>query len=82
MPRRRKVTFSGSLFKLARDQHQAGISTGVDVARSETNSAQEQLRLIRAQVAAQQADLRLKRVVEHSSHSKIRSRYRTFRAKC
>jgi outer membrane protein TolC len=52
-----------SLLKLTRDQHQAGISTGVDVARSETSEAQEKLRLIRAQVAAQNADVRLKRIV-------------------
>ena len=58
-----ELQLSEGLFKLARDQHQAGLSTGVDVARAETNAAQEKLRLIRAQVAAQQADLRLKRVV-------------------
>ena len=52
-----------SLLKLTRDQHQAGVSTGIDVARSETSEAQENLRLIRAQVAAQNADVRLKRVV-------------------
>jgi len=52
-----------SLLKLTRDQHQAGVSTGVDVARSETSEAQENLRLIRAQVSAQNADIRLKRVV-------------------
>ena len=33
-----QVALSASLLKLARDQHQAGISTGVDVARAETNS--------------------------------------------
>lgn len=57
------LTLAQSLLKLARDQHRAGISTGVDVARSETSEAQEHLRLIRAQVAAQDADIRLKRVV-------------------
>jgi outer membrane protein TolC len=57
------LTLSDSLLKLARDQHAAGISTGIDVARAETERAQENLRLIRAQVAVHQADLRLKRVV-------------------
>jgi outer membrane protein TolC len=57
------LDLSESLFKLARDQHAAGISTGIDVARAETERAQENLRLIRAQVAAHEADLRLKRVV-------------------
>lgn len=57
------LTLSESLLKLARDQHAAGISTGIDVARAETERAQENLRLIRAQVAVHQADLRLKRVV-------------------
>ena len=57
------LTLSESLLKLARDQHAAGISTGIDVARAETERAQENLRLIRAQVAVYQADLRLKRVV-------------------
>ncbi len=57
------LKLSQSLLKLARDQHTAGVATGVDVARSETNSAQENLRLIRSQVAAQGADIRLKRLV-------------------
>jgi outer membrane protein TolC/DNA-binding MarR family transcriptional regulator len=57
------LTLSDSLLKLARDQHVAGISTGIDVARAETERAQENLRLIRAQVSVHQADLRLKRVV-------------------
>ena len=54
---------SESLAKLARDQHAAGISTGVDVARAETDLAQENLRLIRAQVGARNADVRLKRII-------------------
>jgi len=57
------LKLSQSLLKLARDQHRAGVSTGVDVARAETDEAQEWLRLIRAQVASQEASLRLKRVV-------------------
>jgi outer membrane protein TolC len=57
------LKLSESLYKLAFDQHQAGVSTGVDVARAETSRAQENLRLIRAQLAVTQADVRLKRVV-------------------
>ncbi len=57
------VQLAGSLLKQARDQHQAGISTGVDVARAETDEAQENLRLIRARVQANQMLLRLQRIV-------------------
>ena len=57
------LTLSDSLLKLARDQHAAGISTGIDVARAETERAQENLRFIRAKVAVHEADLRLKRIV-------------------
>jgi outer membrane protein TolC len=57
------LKLSDSLLKLAHDQHEAGVSTGIDVARADTERAQEYLRLIRAQLAAAQADLRLKRVV-------------------
>lgn len=52
-----------SLFQLAKDQKQAGVAAGIDVARAETAAARENLRLIRAKVAAHQADVRLKRVV-------------------
>jgi outer membrane protein len=57
------LALSDSLLKLARDQHEAGVSTGIDVARAETARAQENLRLIRAQLVVAQADIRLKRVV-------------------
>jgi len=56
------VALSESLLKLARDQHAAGVSTGIDVARAETNHAQENLRLIRARVSANEAAVRLKRI--------------------
>src|SRR5262249_41659454 len=42
---------------------EAGVTTVVDVARAETDAAQNNLRLIRAQVASREADLRLKRVI-------------------
>ena len=57
------LQLSQSLLKLAHDQHHAGVSTGVDVARAETNTAQQNLRLIRAQIDAQQSMLRMLRVV-------------------
>jgi len=57
------LTLSDSLLKLARDQHSAGVSTGIDVARAETEREQANLRLIRTRVAAQEADLRLKRTI-------------------
>jgi outer membrane protein TolC len=56
-------SLSDSLWKLARDQHAAGIASGVDVARAETERARQNLRLIRAQVSARDADIRLKRVI-------------------
>src|SRR5882724_2147362 len=50
------------LLKLARDQHDAGVATGIDVTRAETRVAQEQVRLDLALTAAQTARLQLKRV--------------------
>jgi len=50
------------LFKLAQDQHNAGVATGIDVTRAQTRVAEEQVRLAQAQTAAQQANLQLKRV--------------------
>jgi outer membrane protein TolC len=57
------VELAQSLLRLANDQLKAGLSTGVDQARAETRLSQENLRLIRAQVDARNATLRLKRVV-------------------
>ena len=51
------------LSTLAHHQHDAGLATGVDVARAETRTAQDHQRLIQSQLAATQADIRLKRVV-------------------
>lgn len=58
-----QLKLSESLRKLARDQHGSGMATGVDVARAETNYALEDLRLIRAQLASREADIRLKRLI-------------------
>ena len=57
------VDLAQTLFKLAQDQRDAGIATGVDVTRAETRLAQEQVRLSRAQTDAEQARLQLARVV-------------------
>jgi outer membrane protein len=51
-----------TLFKLANDQHDAGIATGLDVTRAETRVAQETVRLAQAQTDAVQARLQLQRV--------------------
>jgi len=51
-----------TLLKLARDQHDAGVATGIDVTRAETRVAQEQVRLDQALTGLQQARLQLKRV--------------------
>jgi outer membrane protein len=57
------VELAQTLFKLAQDQHEAGVATGVDVTRAETRLAQEQVRLAQAQTAAEQSVLNLQRVV-------------------
>ena len=57
------VTLGQTLLKLAQDQRDAGIATGVDVTRAETRLAQEQVRLSRAQTDAEEARLQLQRIV-------------------
>ena len=57
------VTLAQTLLKLAQDQRNAGIATGVDVTRAETRLAQEQVRLSRAQTDAEQGRLQLQRIV-------------------
>jgi outer membrane protein len=57
------VELAETLLRLARDQHDAGVATGVDVTRAETRLAQERVRLSRAQTASEQALLNLQRVV-------------------
>jgi outer membrane protein len=56
------VTLGQTLLKLAQDQRDAGIATGVDVTRAETRLAQEQVRLSRAQTDAEEALLQLQRI--------------------
>ena len=50
------------LFKLARDQHDAGVATGIDVTRAETRVSEQQVKLDQALTNFQQARLQLKRV--------------------
>jgi outer membrane protein len=57
------VTLAQTLLKLAQDQRDAGIATGVDVTRAETRLAQEQVRLSRAQTDSEQGRLQLQRIV-------------------
>jgi outer membrane protein TolC len=52
-----------TLLKLAQDQHDAGVATGVDVTRAQTRLAQEQVRLSRAQTDDEEARLQLQRIV-------------------
>lgn len=57
------VELAQALLSLAHGQRQAGVGTGVDVARAETRLAQEQVRLAQDRAAAEQARLNLQRVV-------------------
>lgn len=51
------------LLKLARDQHEAGAATDVDVVRAQTSVAQRRTDLIQAETDADTADLGLKRAI-------------------
>jgi outer membrane protein TolC len=57
------VDLAQALFKLAQDQRDAGIATGVDVTRAEARLAQEQVRLSRSQTDSEEARLQLERIV-------------------
>ena len=57
------VTLAQTLLKLAQDQRDAGIATGVDVTRAETRLAQQQVQLSRAQTDSEEAGLQLQRIV-------------------
>lgn len=56
-----RVSTSGVLLKLARDQHDAGIATGIDVVRAQVRLATDRQTLVEARNAAQQALLVLAR---------------------
>ena len=57
------VTLAEALVRLAQDQRNAGVATGVDVTRAETRLAQERVNLAQSQTAAEQARLNLQRVI-------------------
>ncbi len=57
------VTLAEALLRLAQDQRNAGVATGVDVTRAETRLAQERVDLAQAQTVAEQARLNLQRVI-------------------
>ncbi len=57
------VDLAQALFKLAQDQRNAGVATGVDVTRAQTRLAEQQVGLAQAQTASEQARLNLQRVV-------------------
>ena len=57
------VTLAEALLRLAQDQRNAGIATGVDVTRAETRLAQERVNLAQTQTSAEQARLNLQRVI-------------------
>jgi outer membrane protein TolC len=57
------VALAQALLKLAQDQRDAGIATGVDVTRAETRLAQDQVRVSRAQTDSEEGLLQLQRIV-------------------
>jgi outer membrane protein TolC len=57
------VELAKALLKLAQDQRNAGVATGVDVTRAETRLAQQQVALAQAQTMSEQTRLNLQRVV-------------------
>lgn len=57
------VDLAQALLKLAQDERDAGVATGVDVTRAETRLAQQQVRLAQAQTTLEEAHLQLQRVV-------------------
>jgi outer membrane protein len=56
------LELANSLLKLAIDQHDVGIATGVDVIRAQTRSAQQQVVVAESQRASDQACLQLLRI--------------------
>ena len=57
------VELAQALLKLAQDQRDAGVATGVDVTRAQTRLAEQQVGLAQAQTTSEQARLNLQRVV-------------------
>jgi outer membrane protein len=59
---RANLKLARSLLDLARDQRNAGVATGVDVARAESSVAQLEVALAQARTGAEQAQLQLRRI--------------------
>ena len=57
------VDLASALLKLAQDQRNAGVATGVDVTRAETRLAQERVGLAQAQTLVERARLNFQRVI-------------------
>ena len=57
------VDLAQALLKLAQDQRDAGVATGVDVMRAQTRLAAQQVGLAQAQTTSEQARLNLQRVI-------------------
>jgi outer membrane protein TolC len=57
------VELAQALLKLAQDQRNAGVATGIDVTRAQTRLAEQQVGLAQAQTTSEQARLNLQRVV-------------------
>ena len=57
------VDLATALLKLAQDQHNAGVATGVDVTRAETRLAQERVGLAQSQTLSEQARLNFQRII-------------------
>ncbi len=57
------VDLAQALLKIAQDQRNAGVATGVDVTRAETRLAEQHVGLAQAQTTSEQARLNLQRVV-------------------
>src|SRR5215510_2367100 len=57
------VDLAQALLKLAQDQRNAGVATGVDVTRAQTRLAEQQVGLAQAQTASEQARLNLQHVI-------------------
>ena len=57
------VELAQALLKLAQDQRNAGVATGVDVTRAQTRLAEQQVTLAQAQTTSEQSRLNLQRVV-------------------
>jgi len=54
---------AASLLQLAQDKQAAGTAAGIDVARAKTREAEQKLQLLEARTAAEEMEIRFKRVI-------------------